>query len=178
MKTLSKHTLYRQRDTRLSTSSLIIALLFALIFYRPVSAQTISCDDVFYVIEQSHTGFLSIQSDVKNETGGFKATYSLPGAHYCNIIEDVEKRSYRCTWKYSIGDGEAEAEYEQLADSVLSCLGSSASVAEDQPVNHPDTYKSYIYSMSDTEVRITLKDKSELKSTFVSIVVDGQHVSK
>lgn len=139
---------------------------------KPALAQTIPCADVRFLIEQSRTGFLAIQRDTRHEFGGFDTTIKLSEAEYCVILEDVEKRSFRCAWKYSHSDRQAEAKYTQMREDLAVCLGNSASVQKDQPVNHPDIYESYLYRLPAVELRISLKEKSALKSTFVSFVVE------
>jgi hypothetical protein len=138
---------------------------------KPVFSEIINCSDATYLFEQSATSFASIREQTQNEDGGFKSKFNLPGTEYCEIIEDVEKVSYRCTWKYTYGDEQASYAFKRLASELVSCLGDEVNVREDQAVNHPDSYGSYLFTLPETEARITLKNKIELDSTFVSFFI-------
>ncbi len=174
MKTKTRHLVTSTSSTR---STLYASILLATAG-SPALAETIPCADVLDLVAQSTEQFSSIQRVEKSEFGGFETTVNLPGAQYCVIIEDVVKKTYRCTWKHPYGDDAAGLEFERLAAEIAECLGSRALVRRDQPVNHPDTYKSFLYILPNTEVRVTLKEKSELASTFVSFVVDGMRNEK
>lgn len=156
----------------------LTAFFIAILPLNILMADTIPCSDMLYLVEQSASGFSSIKGDTESEFGGFSATKILPNAQYCVVLEDPEKRTYKCTWKYSIGDERAMAAFEQYATEVENCLGDSARRLKDQPVNHPDTYKSYLYKLTDTDMRVTFKDKSELMSTLVSVVFEGVNTSR
>lgn len=143
-----------------------------------MAAEALSCSDMRFLFEQSKQSFALILSEKESEFGGLIATKKLPQAQYCVILEDPEKRSYKCTWEYPIGDERARTAFEQYAKEVESCLGSDIQRVMDQPVNHPDTYKSFLYTLPDSEMRVTFKDKSELKSTLVSVVIEGIRFSR
>lgn len=131
------------------------------------------CSDILYLIEQSRSQFVAIQGDTGSDFGDYDTTFVLPDAWYCVILEDVEKRSYKCTWKYPYGDQQAHNTFQRLAKEMRNCIGDVADERTDQPVNHPDFYASYYYQLPDGEARVTLKDKGKLMSTLVSIVIDG-----
>jgi hypothetical protein len=56
---------------------------------------------------------------------------------------------------------------------MRNCIGHIAEERTDQPVNHPDFYASYYYQLPGGEASVTLKNKSKLMSTLVSIGIDG-----
>ncbi|MFK7994979.1 MAG: hypothetical protein AB8B87_12625 [Granulosicoccus sp.] len=153
----------------------MISRVFALLLLisTPVWAQNISCTDIDALIDQSETKFNAIQQESRHEHGGFKTTTILPEAEYCLIFEDPEKRTYQCTWAYPLGASDASSTFERYAKDIGDCLDNRAIMIKDQAVNHPDTYSSYIYNLPKTEVRVTLKNKSKLKSTLVSVFVTG-----
>lgn len=160
----------------LSTKRYSLVVLIGLILAtcsKPVLSEILNCKDTSYLIEHSANNFVAIREDKKSEYGGYLSKFELSGAEYCAIIEDVEKVSYRCTWKYSYGDEQARDAFRQLASDVQSCLGDKVTVREDQAVNHPDSYESYLLELPDGEARITLKNKIELNSTFVSFFIGG-----
>lgn len=163
----------RTGASRSSILAVITFVLLALLPLNPLLAQTIACSDVTYLIEQSKTGFNSILEKTESEFGGNDTTKILPEAQYCVILEDQQKRSYKCTWKFSYGADQAKEAFERYATDVSDCLGSTASVGRDQLVNHPDTYYSYLYKISNTDMRVTLKNKSALRNTLVSVIVEG-----
>ena len=68
-------------------------VILMMIPLTPSLAQTIPCEELTNLIEESRDGFLEIRGEDKSEFGGFKATAILPGAHYCVVIEDPEKKS-------------------------------------------------------------------------------------
>lgn len=145
---------------------------------KAMSAETLPCSDIRFLFEQSKQGFSSILGEKESEFGGVIATKKLLQAQYCVILEDPEKRSYKCTWEYPIGDERATTAFEQYAKEMERCLGSDVEKVMDQPVNHPDTYKSFLYKLPDSEMRVTFKDKSELKSTLVSVIIEGIRFSR
>lgn len=155
---------------RLAVCSFVVLILFPL---NPVLAQSIACSDLTYLIEQSQTGFKAILDKTDSEFGGRDTTIILPNAQYCVILEDQRKRSYKCTWTFGYGAEQAQETFEKYAKDVSNCLGSSASESKDQLVNHPDTYYSHLYRISNTDLRVTLKNKGALRNTLVSVIVDG-----
>ena len=131
------------------------------------------CSDILYLIEQSRSQFFAIRGDTGSDSGDYDTTFVLPSAWYCVILEDVEKRSYKCTWKFSYGDEQAHKTFQRFTKEMRNCIGNIADERTDQPVNHPDFYASYYYQLPGSEARVTLKNKSKLMSTLVSIVIDG-----
>ena len=85
-------------------SAAVIAIVTCL---NAVSEEPTLCSDILYLIEQSKSHFLAIRGDTPSDFGDYNATFVLSGAWHCVIREDVEKSSYRCTWKYPHGDEHA-----------------------------------------------------------------------
>ena len=56
---------------------------------------------------------------------------------------------------------------------MRTCLADIAEERKDWPVNHPDSYAAYAYRHPGGEARVSLKTKSQLMSTLVSIGIDG-----
>ncbi len=157
--------------------SVFSVCLLASVCGSSATAGSTFCADLTYLLEQSKSGFYAIQSDKRSEHRGFNASKVLENAEYCVIFEDPKKRSYKCTWVFAFGAAEADTLYEQFANGVSECLGSLADRQVDQPVNHPDTYTAYLYTLADTELRVTFKEKSALKSTLVSVVIEGTAIA-
>ena len=137
------------------------------------SQEPIPCSDILYLIEQSKTQFLAIRGSAGNEQGGYETTFVLSGAWFCVILEDAEKGSYQCTWKHPHGDERAQQQFLGFVKEMRSCIGHFAEERKDQSVNHPDFYASYFYRLPGGEASVTLKNKSKLMSTLVSIGIDG-----
>lgn len=132
------------------------------------------CPDLLYLIEQSESEFSAIREDTKSEFGGYDAALVLSGASYCAILEDAEKTSYRCVWTYPQGDEQAHTTFQRLATEMRACIGTRAEEQTDQSVNHPDFYASHYYDLPEARASVALKDKSNLRSTLVSIRIDGR----
>ena len=63
-------------------------------FLNAASEEPTLCSDILYLIEQSRSQFVAIRGDTASDFGDYDATFVLPDAWYCVILEDVEKRSY------------------------------------------------------------------------------------
>ncbi len=172
----------REHETRPLTTrqwtpqilSVAAAAVFSTItFLNAASEEPTLCSDILYLIEQSRSQFLAIRGDSGSDFGDYDTTFVLPDAWYCVILEDVAKRSYQCTWKYPYGDERAHKTFQRFVKEMRNCIGNIAEERRDQPVNHPDFYASYYYQLPRGEARVTLKNKSKLMSTLVSIVIDG-----
>jgi hypothetical protein len=164
----------KQRVQRRLAAVLAAAAAFsASTFLNAASEEPVQCAVILYLIEQSRSQFSAIQGDTGSDFGDYDTTFVLPDAWYCVIHEDVEKRSYQCAWKHPYGDERAHKTFERLVKEMRNCIGNIAEERRDQPVNHPDFYASYYYRLPGGEARVTLKNKSELGSTLVSIVIDG-----
>jgi hypothetical protein len=150
-----------------------VFFMIVFVFFNTASAKPILCSDILYLIEQSRSRFSEIQKDTGSDFGDYDTTFSLSDAWYCVILEDVQKKTYKCTWKYPLGDERAHKTFQRMVKEMRDCIGNIADERKDQPVNHPDFYASYYYQLTGSEVRVTLKNKSRLMSTLVSIVIDG-----
>jgi len=162
------HSLTTIGSSQVALTTAIVALALC----KPASAEMILCADALYLIEESTTQFSRILGDSKSDFGGFTSTLERPGAQYCVIVGDAVKDSYRCTWKYPYRDELAGAEFEKLATKFAGCLDNEIEIREDQAVNHPDSYASYLFELPGAEARVTLKDKRDLDSTFVSFSIN------
>ena len=159
--------------------SVAAAAAFSVItFLNAASEEPTLCSDILYLIEQSRSQFLAIRGDAGSDFGDYDTTFVLPDAWYCVILEDVEKRSYQCTWKYPLGDERAQKTFQRFVKEMRNCIGNIAEERTDQPVNHPDFYASYYYQLMGGEASVTLKDKNKLMSTLVSIGIDGFTITK
>ncbi len=163
----------QKRRTPRILSATVAAVFFLITFLSSASEKSTLCSDILYLIEQSRSQFLAIQGDTSGDFGDYESTFVLPDARYCVILEDVEKKSYKCTWKYPHGDERAHKAFQRFAKEMRNCIGNSAEERTDQPINHPDFYTAYYYQLAGGEARVTLKNKGKLMSTLVSIVIDG-----
>lgn len=163
-----------RRKTRQIFSVVAAALLSTVTVCNAAASEDPAlCPDLLYLIEQSGSEFSAIQADTKSEFGGYDAALVLSGASYCAILEDVEKTSYRCVWKYPQGDEQAQETFQRFAKEMRACIGNMAEERTDRSVNHPDFYASRYYQLPDGRASVNIKDKSNLKSTLVSIRIDG-----
>jgi hypothetical protein len=169
----------KERAQRRLAAILAAAAVFSTTtFMNAASEELTLCTDILYLIAQSGSQFSAIRGDTGSDFGDYDTTFVLPDASYCVIHEDVEKRSYHCTWKYPYGDERAHKTFQRLVKEMRSCIGNIAEERTDQPVNHPDFYASYYYQLPGGEARVTLKNKGKLMSTLVSIVIDGSKNAK
>jgi len=133
--------------------------------------EPVGCSDFLYLIEQSKTRFSEIRKDTGSTFGTYDTAHVLPGAWYCAILEDKEKMSYQCAWKYPLGDKQAHGAFKALVKQMKACIGGLAQEQTDRPVNHPDFYAARYYQLPHGEVSVALKNKSSLTSTLVSLGV-------
>jgi len=154
-------------------SAVAAAVFSTIAFMNAASEEPTLCSDILYLIEQSNSQFSAIQGDTGSDFGDYDTTLVLPDTWYCAIFDDVEKRSYRCVWKYPLGDKRAHKTFQRFVKEMRSCIGNIAEEHTDQPVNHPDFYASYHYQLPGGGASVSLKNKSKLMSTLVSIRVDG-----
>ncbi len=162
------------RQWTLQILSVAVAAVFSSItFLNAASEEPTLCSDILYLIEQSRSQFVAIRGDTSSDFGDYDATFVLPDAAYCVILEDVEKMSYRCVWKYPHGDERAQKTFQRFVKEMRNCIGNIAEERTDQSVNHPDFYASYYYQLPGGAASVNLKNKSKLMSTLVSIRIDG-----
>lgn len=162
----------RQRPPRLL--SIVAAAALSITALANTAAQEATlCPDILYLIEQSRSKFLAVRGDADSDFGDYDTTLVLRDAWYCAILEDAEKTTYRCTWKYPQGDERAQYAFQQLAKEMRHCIGHLAEERTDRPVNHPDFYAAHYYQLPGGAVSVSLKNKAKLMSTLVSIRIDG-----
>lgn len=162
----------RHRTRRLL--SVAAAAVLSIITLSSAAAEEATlCSDILYLIEQSRSQFLAVRGDAGSDFGDYDTTLVLRDAWYCAILEDAEKTTYRCTWKYPQGDERAQYAFQQLAKEMRHCIGHLAEERTDQPVNHPDFYAAHYYQLPGGAASVSLKNKAKLMSTLVSIRIDG-----
>ena len=150
-----------------------VSILSIIIFLNAASAESTLCSSILYLIEQSKTQVLAIRRGTSSKLREYDSTFALPEAWHCAILEDVEKTSYQCTWKYPHGDQRAHKTFQRFVKEMRSCIGNIAKERVDKPVNHPDFFVSYYYQLPDGEASVALKNKSKLMSTLVFVGIDG-----
>lgn len=133
------------------------------------------CADILYLIEQSGSDFAQIRADDRHSSAEIEVTYTLSGASRCMLSEDAEKQSYRCIWRYPIGDARAHEQFQEHLADMRRCLGVISEEREDQAVNHPDFYASRYYQLPNSLVSVSLKNKSELLRTLITIRIDNSN---
>ena len=131
------------------------------------------CTDVLYLIEQSRSQFLAVRGNANSDKGDYDATFVLPEAQHCAIIEDAKKSTYTCTWKYPIGDKQARQTYHRFVEEMRDCIGHMAKESTDEAVNHPDYYASHYYEYPGGASNVSLKNKNNLMSTLIAVRIDG-----
>lgn len=77
-------------------------------------------------------------------------------------------RSLSCNWSFPYRAPEAQTAFDTLNAAITACVGDA--VAQDAPVNHPDTYDLLGY---DGGISAALKDKATLGQTLVILRVQG-----
>lgn len=162
-----------RRSTHQIFRVVTVYLLSSIALLNMSSADSTLCSSILFLVEQSKTQFLEIRGGTGSKVGEYDSTFVLPEAWHCGILEDVEKTSYQCTWKYPLGDQRAHETYQRFVKQMRSCIGSIAEERIDKPVNHPDLFKSHYYQLPNGEASVALKNKSKQMSTLVSIGVDG-----
>lgn len=94
-------------------------------------------------------------------------------AESCLSEPDPEKASYRCVWNFPLGSSEAHAAFEQLTNQVRACFVGLAVESTDPAVNHPDFYAAHRWENSQGAANVSLKNKSALRQTLVTLRVEG-----
>ena len=149
------------------------AIVSTIAFWNAAAEEPSPCAHILCLIEQSRTQFVAIRGDTGSDFGDYDATFVLPDAWYCVILEDVDKRSYRCVWKYPLGDKRAHETFKRFVKEMRSCIGKIAEERTEQPVNHPDIYAATYYQPPGSAASVYLKNNSKLMSTLISIRIDG-----
>ena len=76
-----------------------------------------------------------------------------------------------CSWQFPLGEPAAAATYDDVHTALTGCLGKAATVTRDQGVNHPDYYDAYLIQLPAHRLTLSIKDKSALGITFVTLRV-------
>ncbi len=124
----------RQRTPRIFSVA-AAAVVSTITFLNAASEEPTLCSNILYLIEQSRSQFVAIRGDTGSDFGDYDATFVLPDAWYCVILEDVEKRSYRCVWKYPHGDERAHKTFQRFVKEMRNCIGNIAEERTDQSIN-------------------------------------------
>lgn len=77
----------------------------------------------------------------------------------------------QCSWPFAYRSDAAEAAFEMMLADVRVCLGLDAIETNDQDVNHPDFYDLRLFALDEQVIGVSLKDKSSLQETYVSLQV-------
>jgi hypothetical protein len=123
------------------------------------------CGDIAYLIEQSRAGFAGISSGV--EKGGM----TLLDASECAVSTSSIPKSYSCTWAFDFRAGATYETYEEIRARLDGCIGEASTTRDDRGVNHPDFYAARHYLLKQTDISVSIKDKGELRKTFVFLRV-------
>lgn len=100
------------------------------------------------------------------------ATFTLPGdpdAHAtCRVSTDLSgANSVNCHWPFAYRAETATAAFADLNAALGACTNAGDAPAQDQPVNHPDSYELRIFQTITGEVGLSLKDKAALQQGYV-----------
>lgn len=140
----------------------------------PASEAQNLCANINYLIDQSKSKFSKIMGKSDGEMGSHDATFVLANASQCVVTTKSTKSWYRCSWKYPYRNKRAYDSFDDFVEGMNQCIGHIAKMHVDHSVNHPDYYASRRYEMEQAAVSVSIKDKSALGSTLVSIRVEGR----
>ena len=100
------------------------------------------------------------------------ATVRVGSADEYLAVDDAEKQSTVCTWRFALGSRDATSAHTHLVDVARDCLGASAAERVGEPVNHPDAFVAHYFDRPDVTLSVALKHKAALRETRVSLRVD------
>lgn len=160
----------RRRSPRTGT---LMASIFVFLAAIGLARAQELCTSIEDLIEQAPSQFAAITDKPSGETGDHRVTLALAGASKCSVTKKSKSSSYQCGWEFPHRAQQAYDTFDRFVREVNECIGQSATVHSDQSVNHPDYYALRRYEMAQTEVSVSVKDKSALGSTFVFIRVQG-----
>lgn len=107
-------------------------------------------------------------------TGDLEDAQPIAGSERCFMSRlPSGADSYHCAWSYPYRDEAANAAFEALNQELRNCLNAGAESADDQEVNHPDSYDQRRYQSDEVTVTISIKDKGALNRTYVFVGVYG-----
>ncbi len=132
------------------------------------------CTNINDLIDQSRTQFAEITGNPTGDAGDHDVTLSLAGASYCLVTKPPKTSSYYCAWEFPYRANRAYDTFDAFIRGLDDCIGQHATLHTDQDVNHPDYYAQRRYETEQSEVSVSVKDKSALGSTFVFIRVQGR----
>ena len=126
----------------------------------------LQCKDIERFMEQAAVELAQNQSHGTVSAG-------LPDADTCSTATGTAgSKIYHCHWGFPYRDKEAEEFFGHLDVRLKTCLESQVNVADDQPVNHPDSFHLRTYHLDRAKVSISLKDKATIDKTLVFIRVE------
>ena len=142
-----------------------------ILFADPVAAKGL-CPDIRSLIEHARSGTLSNSTQSGDEMDA-AGSLILKGASACEVALQLDGASYHCRWKHPLRAAAATRSFEQFDKELRDCIGHRGAGQRDIGVNHPDSYDSRHYILDGARVVLSLKDKADLRSTFVFIRVSA-----
>lgn len=128
------------------------------------------CERMNALVVQARSNF----SDATAQSTGAVTSRPLAGSEKCTMSRsETGANAYHCIWGFPYRDAAASAFFGAVDEDLRGCFADSAEVANDQGVNHPDTYDQRRYGLDDVVVTVSLKDKSALRRTYVFLGVFG-----
>lgn len=152
----------------------LFAMLFAMLavsFGAPANAgAAIVCQEVGLLIEQAKRNFVGGTS----ETSTAVEATPLTGSTSCSPSLALSgANSYHCAWMFDYRSDAAKTTYEDFNRTLQGCFSENTDPLTDHAVNHPDYYEQQQYRLDGVAVTVSIKDKSELRSTFVFVGIHG-----
>lgn len=96
------------------------------------------------------------------------------GADQCaSAVGEGGTSIYYCSWSFPFRSGEARDLFTALNQQIGACLKIGSAAASDQPVNHPDSFWLNTYRLENTELSISVKDKSTLEKSLLFLRVQS-----
>ena len=131
------------------------------------------CSNINTLMDQSQRHFADITGKADGDAGDHDANLALAGASYCRVTKPPKTSSYYCAWEFPYRATHAYNTFDAFIRDLDDCIGQHAASHDDQDVNHPDYYALRRYETAQSDVSVSIKDKSALDRTFVFIRVQG-----
>ncbi|MCP3972305.1 MAG: hypothetical protein GY717_18675 [Rhodobacteraceae bacterium] len=90
--------------------------------------------------------------------------------HGCDLKPGAADK-VACVWKFDLGNPDAARLYQEMVSTLGRCLPKGVRNYPDVPVNHPDFYSAHLFETGRHVIVVSLKDKSALGASFVSLRV-------
>ncbi len=88
------------------------------------------------------------------------------GATCSTFLSQSAKTGVSCYWEFPYRDGSAERMANSLWTILQTCRPGTH-LADDRPVNHPDSFQLREWAAGDAVYRVSLKDKAGQRRTLV-----------